>query len=80
MGSNPLTQCYAAAKPRPHAPDARMNARNERAPVRNNHHLSRAGYFSGSGDLTMRMLETAVSSVLALAAQALVVGVVATAL
>jgi hypothetical protein len=39
-----------------------------------------AGYFAGVGDLTMRMFETVTSSVLAIAAQALVVGVVLTTL
>ena len=39
-------------------------------------HLAGAGYLSGIGDQTMRMFETVTSSVLALAAQALVVGVV----
>lgn len=38
----------------------------------------RAGYFSGIGDQTMRMFETVTSSLLAIAAQALVVGVVIT--
>ena len=34
------------------------------------------GYFSGIGDLPMRMFETVSSTMLAIAAQALVVGVV----
>ena len=35
-----------------------------------------AGYSSGIGDPSMRMFETAASSMLAIAAQALVVGVI----
>ncbi|WP_374945023.1 hypothetical protein [Sphingomonas sp.] len=38
----------------------------------------RAGYFSGIGEPTMRMFETVTSSMLAIAVQALVVGVVIT--
>ena len=38
--------------------------------------MTDAGYYSGIGDLPMRMFETVTSSMLAIAAQALVVGVV----
>ncbi|WP_259466902.1 hypothetical protein [Sphingomonas sp. PP-CE-3A-406] len=41
--------------------------------------MSLAGYVSGIGDLPMRMFETVTSTMLAIAAQALVVGVVITA-
>ena len=43
---------------------------------RNYRHITDAGYYSGIGDLPMRMFETVTSSMLAIAAQALVVGVV----
>ncbi|WP_156350077.1 hypothetical protein [Sphingomonas sp. Leaf20] len=46
------------------------------ATTRNYHHIPDAGYYSGIGDLPMRMFETVTSSMLAIAAQALVVGVV----
>ncbi len=42
-------------------------------------HIPLAGYCSGIGDLPMRMFETVTSTMLAIAAQALVVGVVITA-
>jgi hypothetical protein len=48
----------------------------EIAPKRNHRHLKLAGYISGIGDPTMRMFETVTSSLLVIAAQALVVGVV----
>ena len=38
--------------------------------------MSHAGYISGIGDPTMRMFETVTSSMLAIAAQALVIGAV----
>jgi hypothetical protein len=63
----------------PVAPDASAIARNNVATTRNEVHLPLTGYFSGFGDQPMRMFETVTSSVLALAAQALVVGVVVTA-
>ena len=44
--------------------------------ARNYRHITDAGYYSGIGDLPMRMFETVTSSMLAIAAQALVVGVV----
>ncbi|MGU3391789.1 hypothetical protein [Sphingomonas sp. M1A8_2b] len=50
------------------------------APARNYSHIALAGYVSGIGDLPMRMFETVTSTMLAIAAQALVVGVVITAL
>ncbi|WP_267381690.1 MULTISPECIES: hypothetical protein [unclassified Sphingomonas] len=53
-----------------------MIARNKVAGMRNQHHIALAGYFSGIGDLPMRMFETVTSSMLVIAAQALVVGVV----
>jgi len=46
------------------------------ATARNYRHITDAGYYSGVGDLPMRMFETVTSSMLAIAAQALVVGVV----
>ncbi len=46
------------------------------ATYRNYCHITDAGYYSGIGDLPMRMFETVTSSMLAIAAQALVVGVV----
>ena len=46
------------------------------ATTRNYRHITDAGYYSGIGDLPMRMFETVTSSMLAIAAQALVVGVV----
>ncbi len=46
------------------------------ATTRNYRHIAGAGYYSGIGDLPMRMFETVTSSMLAIAAQALVVGVV----
>ncbi len=46
------------------------------ATARNYRHITDAGYYSGIGDLPMRMFETVTSSMLAIAAQALVVGVV----
>jgi len=49
------------------------------AKTRNYSHIALAGYFSGIGDLPMRMFETVTSTMLAIAAQALVVGVVVTA-
>jgi hypothetical protein len=48
------------------------------ASTRHHRHIARAGYFSGIGDPTMRMFETAASTMLAIAVQALVVGVVVT--
>ena len=50
------------------------------AETRNYGHMPLAGYCSGIGDLSMRMFETVTSTMLAIAAQALVVGVVITAL
>jgi hypothetical protein len=50
------------------------------ATPRNYDHIPVAGYCSGIGDLPMRMFETVTSTMLAIAAQALVVGVVITAL
>ncbi|MFS0771740.1 hypothetical protein [Sphingomonas sp. 1P08PE] len=41
-------------------------------------HIALAGYVAGIGDPTMRMFETVTSTMLVLAAQALVVGVVVT--
>ncbi|MBD8618568.1 hypothetical protein IFT67_06500 [Sphingomonas sp. CFBP 13728] len=49
------------------------------ATTRNYDHMPLAGYCSGIGDLPMRMFETVTSTMLAIAAQALVVGVVITA-
>ena len=49
------------------------------ATARNYSDIALAGYFSGIGDLPMRMFETVTSTMLAIAAQALVVGVVITA-
>ncbi|MEG8052511.1 hypothetical protein QP185_03225 [Sphingomonas aerolata] len=46
------------------------------ATTRNYRHITDAGYYSDIGDLPMRMFETVTSSMLAIAAQALVVGVV----
>ena len=46
------------------------------ATTRNYIHIPVAGYCSGIGDLPMRMFETVSSTMLAIAAQALVVGVV----
>ncbi len=46
--------------------------------MRHDCHIALAGYFFGIGDLTMRMFETVTSTMLVLAAQALVVGVVVT--
>ncbi len=46
------------------------------ATARNYSHITDVGYYSGIGDLPMRMFETVTSSMLAIAAQALVVGVV----
>ena len=46
------------------------------ATARNYIHIPIAGYCSGIGDLPMRMFETVSSTMLAIAAQALVVGVV----
>ncbi len=43
---------------------------------RNYAHIALAGYVAGIGDLPMRMFETVSSTMLAIAAQALVVGVV----
>ncbi len=72
-------ECLA---PRPH-----QSARNaititcyKIATTRNYAHIPVAGYCSGIGDLPMRMFETVTSTMLAIAAQALVVGVVITAL
>ncbi|WP_188656993.1 hypothetical protein [Sphingomonas metalli] len=47
---------------------------------RHDRHIARAGYVAGTGDYTMRMFETVTSTMLAIAAQALVVGVVVTTL
>jgi len=52
--------------------------RYEIAQRRNDHHIPLAGYFAGIGDLPMRMFETVASTMLVLAAQALVIGVVVT--
>ena len=60
------------------APDASAIARNIVAAQCNKVHLLFTGYLSGIGDQTMRMFETVTSSMLALAVQALVVGVVIT--
>ena len=60
------------------ASDASAIACNNVAVQRNKTHLPLTGYFSGIGDQSMRMFETVTSSMLALAAQALVVGVVIT--
>ena len=49
------------------------------ATTRNYAHMPLAGYCSGIGDPPMRMFETVTSTMLAIAAQALVVGVVITA-
>ena len=46
---------------------------------RNYTYIALAGYFAGIGDLPMRLFETVSSTMLAIAAQALVVGVVVTA-
>ena len=46
------------------------------ATTRNYIHIPVAGYCSGIGDLPMRMFETVSSTMLVIAAQALVVGVV----
>jgi hypothetical protein len=46
--------------------------------MRNYTYIALAGYCSGIGDLPMRMFETVTSTMLAIAAQALVVGVVIT--
>ena len=54
--------------------------RNNIASLRNNNHIALAGYFTGIGDQHMRMFETVTSSALAIAAQALVVGVILTTL
>jgi hypothetical protein len=66
-------------------PKAIQNARNaiaitcyKIATMRNYAHIPVAGYFSGIGDLPMRMFETVTSTMLAIAAQALVIGVVVT--
>lgn len=50
------------------------------APNRNYSHIALAGYVSGIGVPTMRIFETVSSSMLLIAAQALVVGVVVSAL
>lgn len=55
-----------------------MFACNNVAFSRNKSDMRLAGYFSGIGVQTMRMFETVTSSLLAIAAQALVVGVVIT--
>ena len=67
-------------------PNTAPNARNaiaitcyKIATTRNYAHIPLAGYCSGIGDLPMRMFETVTSTMLAIAAQALVVGVVITA-
>ena len=59
--------------------DATAIARYKIATRRNYAHIRLAGYFSGVGDLPMRMFETVTSTMLVIAAQALVVGVVVTA-
>ena len=71
----------ANARPKP-----RQDARNaiaitcyKIATTRNYDHIPLAGYCSGIGDLPMRMFETVTSTMLVIAAQALVVGVVITA-
>lgn len=48
------------------------------ATTRNYTYISLAGYCFGIGDLPMRMFETVTSTMLAIAAQALVIGVVVT--
>ena len=53
-----------------------INTRNNIAQTSNNYHIALAGYIAGVGDQTMRMFETVTSTMLAIAAQALVVGVV----
>ena len=58
------------------ASDAFVKPRNNIACDGNNAHLTLAGYIAGIGDQTMRMFETVTSTMLAIAAQALVVGVV----
>jgi hypothetical protein len=58
------------------APDARAAASNNIAHLCNKYHIALAGYSFGIGDRSMRMFETAASSMLAIAAQALVVGVI----
>jgi len=68
-----------AAHP-PIASGARRHARNNVAQNCNNHQIALAGYVAGIGDLPMRMFETVTSSALVIAAQALVVGVIISAL
>ncbi|MCU6453667.1 hypothetical protein LPN01_06220 [Sphingomonas sp. A2-49] len=58
------------------ASDARARASNNIARNSNKRDSALAGYSSGIGDPSMRMFETAASSMLAIAAQALVVGVI----
>jgi hypothetical protein len=65
-----------AAKQSTIASDATAIACYKIASKRNHRHIAVAGYFAGNGDLSMRMFETVTSSLLAIAAQALVVGVV----
>jgi hypothetical protein len=62
------------------ASDAIAIAGNNVAPSGKDLHIARAGYSTGIGDLPMRMFETVTSTMLAVAAQALVVGVVLTTL
>jgi hypothetical protein len=62
------------------AADAIAIARNNVARARNETHIALAGYVTGIGDRSMRMFETVTSTMLAIAAQALVVGVVLTTL
>ena len=65
---------------RPIAPNAITCAWNNVAQNCNNCQIALAGYFSGNGDQPMRMFETVTSSALAIAAQALVVGLIVSAL
>ncbi|RZT47535.1 hypothetical protein EV283_3020 [Sphingomonas sp. BK036] len=64
------------ARPRQSARNAIAITCYKIATTRNYIHIPVAGYCSGIGDLPMRMFETVSSTMLAIAAQALVVGVV----
>ena len=69
----------ATPKPRQDARNAIAITCYKIATARNYDHIPLAGYCSGIGDLPMRMFETVTSTMLVIAAQALVVGVVITA-
>ncbi len=73
------TAAFERFGPIPRAFDATAIACYKIATRRNYAHIRLAGYFSGIGDLPMRMFETVTSTMLVIAAQALVVGVVVTA-